>query len=66
MTNNNNHPLKKTKKKNPLPQNACLMKSVIDLLFEVTDSMAFEKATAAFRDQCLANQTIEMLSVCLS
>lgn len=41
------------------------MKSVIDLLFEDPDSMAFRKATAAFRDRCLANQTMEMLSVCL-
>lgn len=52
-TTNNNDPLKKKF----LAWNACLMKSVIDLLFEVTDSMAFRKAAAAFRDRCLANQT---------
>lgn len=59
MTSNNNS-LKKF-----LAWNACVMKSVIDLLFEATDSMTFIKAAAAFRDRCLANQTMEMLSVCL-
>lgn len=38
------------------------MKSLMHLLFEVSDSMAFRKA---FRDRCLANQTTGN-AICLS